>query len=71
VSFKHNGGCLSGYPKPAFQANLTPADGGRDVPDVSLFAASGFNHCNLGRMRGQYGEFVFSRHRLPNSSMAR
>lgn len=39
-----NGGCVSGYPKPAFQANLTPVDGGRDVPDVALFAASGSNH---------------------------
>jgi hypothetical protein len=37
------GDCLSGYPKPAFQANLTPVDGVRDVPDVSLFASNGFN----------------------------
>jgi hypothetical protein len=41
------GTCSGGYPKPAFQsfAGLTgmPADGHRDIPDVSLFASSGFN----------------------------
>jgi len=42
-AFQANGGCTGGYPKPAFQANLTPADGARDVPDVSLFASNGFN----------------------------
>jgi hypothetical protein len=32
------------YPKPAWQTgNGVPADGVRDIPDVSLFAASGFN----------------------------
>jgi hypothetical protein len=35
--------CSSGYPKPAFQTNLTPADSVRDIPDVSLFASNGFN----------------------------
>jgi len=35
--------CISGYPKPAYQGNLTPADGARDLPDVSLFASNGFN----------------------------
>jgi subtilase family serine protease len=35
--------CTSGYPKPAFQTNLTPADTVRDIPDVSLFASNGFN----------------------------
>jgi len=35
--------CTSGYPKPAFQTNLTPADSVRDIPDVSLFASNGFN----------------------------
>jgi hypothetical protein len=35
------GSCLNGYPKPAFQANLTPVDSARDIPDVSLFAAAG------------------------------
>src|ERR1700676_4092691 len=39
--------CSGGYAKPAFQSftGLTgmPADGLRDLPDVSLFASSGFN----------------------------
>jgi Pro-kumamolisin, activation domain len=35
--------CTSGYPKPAFQTNLTPADTVRDIPDVALFASNGFN----------------------------
>jgi Pro-kumamolisin, activation domain/Bacterial Ig-like domain (group 3) len=33
--------CTSGYSKPAWQTALTPADGARDVPDVSMFAAVG------------------------------
>jgi subtilase family serine protease len=33
----------TGYPKPTWQAALTPADGVRDLPDVSLFASSGVN----------------------------
>jgi len=32
-----------GYPKPSWQASLTPADKVRDVPDVSFFASNGFN----------------------------
>src|SRR5271157_2586649 len=37
------GGSCSGYPKPAFQKVYgNPKDGVRDVPDVSLFASSGF-----------------------------
>ena len=36
--------CTAGYPKPAFQTSLTPADGVRDTPDVSLFASDGFNN---------------------------
>ncbi|HEY2547843.1 MAG TPA: protease pro-enzyme activation domain-containing protein, partial [Candidatus Acidoferrum sp.] len=40
-------GCAAGYPKPAYQSftGLTgmPADGTRDLPDVSLFASDGFN----------------------------
>jgi trimeric autotransporter adhesin len=43
-AFQANGGCTGGYPKPAFQANLTPVDGARDVPDVSLFAANGTSY---------------------------
>jgi hypothetical protein len=31
----------SGYPKPAFQSALTPADKVRDIPDVSFFASNG------------------------------
>ncbi|HEY2470412.1 MAG TPA: protease pro-enzyme activation domain-containing protein [Terracidiphilus sp.] len=40
----NNSNCLGGYTKPAWQAgNGVPADGIRDLPDVSLFASSGFN----------------------------
>jgi Pro-kumamolisin, activation domain/Bacterial Ig-like domain (group 3) len=37
--------CSGGYPKPSWQQNVpgVPADGKRDVPDVSLFASNGFN----------------------------
>src|SRR3984957_11556744 len=37
--------CSGGYAKPSWQ-NVTgvPADGKRDVPDVSLFASNGFNN---------------------------
>jgi len=35
--------CTAGYPKPAFQSALTPADNVRDTPDLSLFASDGFN----------------------------
>lgn len=36
--------CLGGYAKPSWQAgNGVPQDGVRDLPDVSLFASSGFN----------------------------
>jgi subtilase family serine protease len=35
--------CSGGYPKPAWQTGTgVPADGKRDLPDVSLFASSGF-----------------------------
>ncbi len=38
-------GTLSGYPKPAWQTGTgVPADKVRDIPDVSLFAASGSNY---------------------------
>lgn len=30
-----------GYVKPSFQSSLTPADGVRDIPDVSFFASNG------------------------------
>jgi len=35
--------CTAGYPKPAFQSSLTPADNVRDTPDISLFSSDGFN----------------------------
>ena len=36
--------CSGGYPKPPWQqGNGVPNDGKRDVPDISLFASSGFN----------------------------
>jgi hypothetical protein len=36
--------CLSGWPKPSFQVGTgVPADGVRDIPDVSLFASNGYN----------------------------
>jgi pro-kumamolisin-like protein/Big-like domain-containing protein len=35
------GGVSSVYTKPAYQTALTPADGGRDVPDVSFLAGNG------------------------------
>ncbi len=35
--------CTGGYPKPSWQsAPGVPQDGARDIPDVSLFASSGF-----------------------------
>ena len=33
--------CSGGYAKPSWQAALTPADGARDLPDISLFAGDG------------------------------
>ena len=33
--------CTGGYPKPVWQIALTPADGKRDVPDISLFSGDG------------------------------
>ena len=36
--------CVGGYPKPAWQTGSgVPADGVRDLPDVSLFSADGMN----------------------------
>ncbi|MGC9159117.1 MAG: chitobiase/beta-hexosaminidase C-terminal domain-containing protein, partial [Terracidiphilus sp.] len=38
-------GTGQGYPKPAWQTgNGVPADGARDLPDLSLFAANGYNY---------------------------
>ena len=44
ATFDASNDCLAGYPKPAFQSALTPADSARDLPDVSLFAANGANY---------------------------
>jgi subtilase family serine protease len=39
-----SGACLSGYPKPSWQSGPgVPADGVRDIPDISFFASDG-NH---------------------------
>ena len=38
---QHPSSCANGYPKPSWQSALTPNDGVRDIPDVSLYAASG------------------------------
>jgi subtilase family serine protease len=35
------GDCTGGYLKPTWQVALTPADGKRDVPDISFFAGDG------------------------------
>lgn len=34
--------CAGGYAKPSWQKGITPTDGVRDVPDVSLFASGGY-----------------------------
>lgn len=40
----YNVTCLAGYPKPIWQSGTNvPADGVRDIPDVSLFASDGAN----------------------------
>jgi Pro-kumamolisin, activation domain/Bacterial Ig-like domain (group 3) len=38
-----SGGPSSLYAKPSWQSGLTPSDGHRDLPDVSLFASDGAN----------------------------
>jgi Pro-kumamolisin, activation domain/Bacterial Ig-like domain (group 3) len=36
------GACSTGYPKPTWQqGGITPGDGARDIPDVSLFSSDG------------------------------
>ena len=48
TSYNSSGTCagtLSGYPKPAWQTGTgVPADKVRDIPDVSLFSADGWNY---------------------------
>jgi len=39
-----SGGLSTQYSKPAFQSSLTPKDGKRDLPDVSLLAGNGLYH---------------------------
>jgi hypothetical protein len=44
VTLATNGLCAAGYPKPSWQTGPgVPADGVRDLPDVSLFASNGAN----------------------------
>jgi len=44
ATFDSKGNCSAGYPKPAYQTGVTPADSVRDIPDISLFASNGFNN---------------------------
>lgn len=39
-------GTLAGYTKPAWQSALTPSDGVRDLPDISLFSSLGTSGSN-------------------------
>jgi hypothetical protein len=39
-----SGGPSARYQKPGFQNGVTPVDGTRDIPDISLFASNGFNN---------------------------
>jgi len=53
-------GSCSGYTKPNYQQGLTPNDGVRDLPDVSLFAANGvwghyYVFCYSNPAKGAYG----------------
>ncbi len=44
TSNANTGACAAGYPKPSWQAGAgVPADGVRDIPDLSLFASNGAN----------------------------
>ena len=48
----------SGYPKPSWQTGTgVPADSVRDLPDVSLFASSGFNGSSYIICEGDLGWF--------------
>jgi hypothetical protein len=43
--YPSSGAIGQGYPKPAWQSGTgVPADGVRDLPDLSLFAANGYNY---------------------------
>jgi hypothetical protein len=57
--------CQGGYAKPAFQSSLTPADGGRDLPDVAFLAANGLYSavwvvCADGNCETDNGQFTSS-----------
>lgn len=53
-----NGNCLAGYSKPAWQTGAgVPADGVRDLPDVSLFASAGFNGSFYIMCEADFGPF--------------
>jgi subtilase family serine protease len=44
TSTTNTGACIAGYPKPSWQTGTDlPADGVRDIPDVSWFASNGAN----------------------------
>ena len=44
ATLNSSGACVSGYAKPSWQTGTgVPADGVRDMPDVSLFASNGVN----------------------------
>lgn len=48
------GGVSTVYPKPAWQTNVTPQDGARDLPDVSLFAANGLDSATWAVCASQF-----------------
>lgn len=39
--------CSGGYAKPSWQTALTPTDGKRDLPDISMFASGGYGLIEL------------------------
>lgn len=43
ATFTAGGACNGGYAKPSYQQGVTPVDGVRDIPDVSLFSSDGQN----------------------------
>ena len=48
ATFNSSLGCTGGYAKPGWQTGKgVPADGVRDLPDVSLFAANGPNYSSI------------------------
>src|SRR6266403_592215 len=41
ATFTAGGACSAGYAKPSWQLGVTPADGTRDIPDLSFFSSDG------------------------------